>query len=97
MAIEARPSEISSRPPRRPGTAALPDTQTLEVRFVDLIGLKTTRHQWLSANSKFAFMAVESPGAIAVIDIEAGELVREYPYPGGGPLPHGVFHEPQQP
>jgi YVTN family beta-propeller protein len=80
-----------------PATAALLDTQTLEVRFVDLPGHTTTGHQWLSANGKFAFMAVESPGAIAVIDIEAGQLVREYPYPGGGPLPHGVFYEPQQP
>ena len=77
-----------------PATAALLDTRTLAVRFVDLPGHTTTGHQWLSANGKFAFMAVESPGAIAVIDIASGTLVREIPYPGG-PLPHGVFFEPE--
>jgi YVTN family beta-propeller protein len=76
-----------------PATAALLDTRTLAVRFVDLPAHTTTGHQWLSANGKYAFMAVESPGAIAVIDIAAGMLVREIPYPGG-PLPHGVYFEP---
>lgn len=77
-----------------PATAALLDTRTLDVRFVDLPGHTTTGHQWLSANGRYAFMAVESPGAIAVIDIEAGTLVRQFPYPGG-PLPHGVYFEPE--
>jgi YVTN family beta-propeller protein len=76
-----------------PATAALLNTDTLQVRFVDLPGHTTTGHQWLSANGKYAYMAVETPGAIAVIDIHAGTLIREYPYPGGGPLPHGVYFE----
>jgi YVTN family beta-propeller protein len=77
-----------------PATAALFDTRTHEVRFVDLPGHTTTGHQWLSPNGKLAFMAVESPGAIAVIDVESGTFLREYPYPGG-PLPHGVYFEPE--
>jgi hypothetical protein len=53
----------------------------------------TTGHQWLSANGKLTFMAVESPGAVAVIDNGDGRLVGEYPYPGG-PRVHGVFFRP---
>lgn len=75
--------------------AALIDTQTLTTRYVEMPGHTTTGHQWLSANGKFTFMAVESPGALAVIDNEAGALVDEYPYPGGGSRAHGVFYEPQ--
>jgi DNA-binding beta-propeller fold protein YncE len=74
--------------------AALIDTETLITRYVEMPNHTTTGHQWLSANGKFTFMAVESPGAVAVIDNEAGAVVDEYPYPGG-PRPHGVFHEPR--
>lgn len=45
-------------------------------------GHTTTGHQWLSAKGKFTFMAVESPGALALIDNRAGTLVDEYPYLG---------------
>lgn len=75
-----------------PAKMALLDTATLTVRTVELPGHTTTGHQWLSAGDRFTFIAVESPGAIAVVDNEKGELVREFPYPGG-PLPRGVFFE----
>jgi DNA-binding beta-propeller fold protein YncE len=75
--------------------AALIDTQTLTTTYVEMPAHTTTGHQWLSANGKFTFMAVESPGAIAVIDNEAADVVAEYPYPGGSRT-HGVFYEPEQ-
>jgi DNA-binding beta-propeller fold protein YncE len=73
--------------------AGLIDTATLTTRYVEMSGHTTTGHQWLSANGKYTFMAVESPGAVAVIDNAAGAIVDEYPYPGGS-RPHGVFYEP---
>jgi hypothetical protein len=75
--------------------AALIDTATLTTRYVEMPTHTTTGHQWLSANGKFTFIAVESPGAVAVIDNAAGSVVDEYPYPGGGSRPHGVFYQPQ--
>jgi DNA-binding beta-propeller fold protein YncE len=74
--------------------AALIDTETLTTRYIEMPAHTTTGHQWLSANGKYTFMAVESPGAVAVIDNEAAELIDDYPYPGGT-RPHGVFYEPQ--
>jgi DNA-binding beta-propeller fold protein YncE len=75
--------------------AALIDTSTLATTYVELPTHTTTGHQWLSANGKYTFMAVESPGAVAVIDNDAGAVVTEYAYPGAGTRPHGVFYEPQ--
>ena len=54
----------------------------------------------VSPNGKFTFIALEAlvttqPGAIAVVDNDSAEIVDTWPYPGGGPLPHGVFYEPQ--
>ena len=73
--------------------AALIDTATLTTRYVEMPAHSTTGHQWLSANGRFTFMAVESPGAVAVIENASGTVVDEYPYPGGGTRPHGVFYE----
>ena len=73
-------------------TMAMMNTDTLAVRRVELTGT-TTGHQWLSANSKYTFIAVESPGGIAVVDNEAGVQIDFYPYPGGQ-RPHGVYYEP---
>jgi len=75
--------------------AALVDTETLKTTYVELPAHTTTGHQWLSANDKYTFMAVESPGAVAVIDNEAAAFLTDYPYPGGGTRPHGVFYMPQ--
>jgi hypothetical protein len=75
--------------------AALIDTETLTTRYVELAPHTTTGHQWLSANGKHTFIAVESPGGLAVIDNQSGSLVADYAYPGGGSRPHGVFYEPQ--
>jgi DNA-binding beta-propeller fold protein YncE len=74
--------------------AGLIDTETLTTRYVEMPGHTTTGHQWLSANAKYTFMAVESPGAVAVIENATGAVVAEYPYPEGGPRPHGVFYVP---
>jgi DNA-binding beta-propeller fold protein YncE len=73
---------------------ALVDTRTLATTYVELPGHTTTGHQGVSANGAFTFMAVERPGAVAVIDNRSGTLVDEYPYPGA-PVPHGVFYEPE--
>ena len=74
-----------------PATMALMNTDTLAVRHVALTGT-TTGHQWLSANSKYTFIAVETPGGVAVVDNDAGAQVAFYPYPGGS-RPHGVYYE----
>jgi DNA-binding beta-propeller fold protein YncE len=79
---------------------ALMDTATLDVRFVNFPGYSISGHEWLSANGKYTFMALESssttsPGAIGVVDNRTGEVLDTWPYPGG-PWPHGVFYEPQK-
>jgi DNA-binding beta-propeller fold protein YncE len=77
---------------------ALMDTETLEVRFVTFPGYGISGHEWLSANGKYTYVALESldsakPGAIAVVDNDAGRALDVWRYPGG-PWPHGVFYEP---
>jgi YVTN family beta-propeller protein len=79
---------------------ALMDTETLQVRFVSFPGYGISGHQWLSANGKYTFIALESlvttkPGSIAVVQNDTGEVLDTWPYPGG-PQPHGVFFEPQE-
>jgi hypothetical protein len=80
---------------------ALMDTDTLEVRFVTFPeGYGISGHQWLSANGRYAFIAMESldlskPGAIGVVENRSGAIVDTWTYPGG-PWPHGVFHEPRE-
>jgi hypothetical protein len=76
------------------------DTDTLQVRFVSFPGYGISGHEWLSANGKYTFIALESlvttkPGAIAVVDNDSGEILDTWPYPGG-PWPHGVFYEPDE-
>jgi DNA-binding beta-propeller fold protein YncE len=78
---------------------ALMDTETLDVRFVEFPGYSISGHEWLSANGKFTFIALENPdttkpGAIGVVDNDSGEILATWPYPGG-PQPHGVFYEPE--
>jgi DNA-binding beta-propeller fold protein YncE len=82
-----------------PKQMALMDTATLAVRFVAFPGYGISGHEWLSANGKFTFIALESadvtkPGAIGVVDNRSGAILDIWPYPGG-PWPHGVFYEPQ--
>jgi DNA-binding beta-propeller fold protein YncE len=80
---------------------ALMDTDTLEVRFVTFPeGYGISGHQWLSANGRYTFIAMESldlskPGAIGVVENRSGAIVDTWTYPGG-PWPHGVFHEPRE-
>jgi DNA-binding beta-propeller fold protein YncE len=78
---------------------ALMDTETLAVRHVTFPGYGISGHEWLSANGKYTFIALEAlvttqPGAIAVVDNDSAEIVDTWTYPGG-PWPHGVFYEPQ--
>ena len=78
-----------------PAQIALMDTRSFAVRTVDIPGHTTTGHHWLSADSRFTFVAAESaegPGSLAVVDNEAAALVADHPYPGGS-RPHGVFAE----
>jgi YVTN family beta-propeller protein len=77
-----------------PATMAIMNTDTLAVRQVALTGT-TTGHEWLSANGKYTFIAVETPGGIAVVDNEAGAQIDLYPYPAGQ-RPHGVYYEPSR-
>jgi YVTN family beta-propeller protein len=77
---------------------ALMDTQTGDVRAITFPGYGISGHQWLSANGRYTYVALESvdltkPGAIATVDNETGEIVDTWAYPGG-PWPHGVFYEP---
>jgi hypothetical protein len=78
---------------------ALMDTDSLEVRFVNFTGYGISGHEWLSANGKYTFIALESldlakPGAIGVVENRSAEVLDIWPYPGG-PWAQGVFYEPQ--
>jgi YVTN family beta-propeller protein len=78
---------------------ALMDTETLQVRFVSFPGYGISGHQWLSANGRYTFIALEStsvgaPGGIGVVGNNSGQIIDIWTYPGG-PWPHGVFYEPQ--
>jgi DNA-binding beta-propeller fold protein YncE len=96
------PDTLSLTPDRRtlivglrgsPARMAFIDPHTLSTTYLALPGT-TTGHQALSPNGRFTFMAVESPGQVAVIDNESRTLVVTYPYPKGMLRPHGVFFEP---
>jgi DNA-binding beta-propeller fold protein YncE len=80
-----------------PAAISLLDTRTFDVRQVVIPNHPTSiaGHHWLSANGKYTFVAVESPGELAVVDNDAGVVVAQYPYPGGT-RPHGVFAVPEE-
>ena len=75
------------------------DTETLAVRHLTVAGHGISGHEWLSANGKFTFVAMEgagtNAGSLATVDTETGEVLRDTPYPTGLLRPHGVFYEPQ--
>jgi DNA-binding beta-propeller fold protein YncE len=77
-----------------PAEISLLDTSTFRATIVAIPGHTTTGHHWLSANGRRAFVAVESPGGVAVVDTETGATLDVYPYPNppGGNRVHGVFH-----
>ncbi len=80
-----------------PAEVDLVDTSTLVVTRIFITGT-TTGHQWLSANGRYTFVAVEGPvgvAGVAVIDNRTAAEVASYPYPGGG-RPHGLFYEPSR-
>ena len=81
-----------------PAQISLLDAKTFTVQLVSIPGHTTTGHHWLSKNGRLTFVAVESPGGLAVVDNETGAVVADYPYPNppGGNRPHGVFFQPQQ-
>jgi YVTN family beta-propeller protein len=76
-----------------PARMAFIDTRTLTTSYLGLLGT-TTGHQWLTRNSRYTFIALESPGQVGVVDNVTRTLVTTYPYPNGMPRPHGVFYEP---
>jgi len=76
-----------------PAQMAFIDTTTRATTYLLLPGT-TTGHQWLSRNSRFTFIALESPGRIGVVDNWTRTLVTTYAYPNGMPRLHGVFFEP---
>lgn len=75
---------------------AFMDTATLAVRSVTVAAHGISGHEWLSSNGKLVFVALESPGSLATIDVETGELLRDSPYPTRLTRPHGVFYEPRE-
>ena len=79
-----------------PAAISLLDTNAFDVRQVVIPNhpASIAGHHWLSANGKYTFVAVESPGELAVVDNEGGVVVAQYPYPGGL-RPHGVFAVPE--
>jgi hypothetical protein len=80
-----------------PAQISLLDTSSLQVRTVTIPGHLTTGHEWLSANGKFTFVALESPAGVAVVDNQAGTVAADYAYPAaaGGARAHGVFYDPR--
>jgi DNA-binding beta-propeller fold protein YncE len=69
------------------------DTASWAVSWTSLAGHGISGHQALSANGRYTFIAMESPGTLAVIDNASGTVVADYPYPTGRSRPHGVFLE----
>jgi hypothetical protein len=80
-----------------PAQISLLDTHSFAVQIVNIPGHTTTGHHWLSANGKYTFVAVESPGGLAVVDNNSGAVLADYPYPTppGGSRAHGVYYVPQ--
>lgn len=85
-----------------PAHVVLIDTGDITARrWVELRG-KTTGHQWLSADGRHSFVAVEATdgaGTVGVLDNRTGAVVSQHPYPlrqteSAAPRPHGVFYEP---
>ena len=77
-----------------PAQISLMDTETFAVRPVPIRGHVTTGHHWLSANSRYTFVAVETPAGLVVVDNETAEVVAEHRYPVGARA-HGVYYQPQ--
>ena len=79
---------------------ALMDTETLVSRFVTFPGFGISGHEWLSANGKYTFVALENTSRRSTRErspsstTTSGQILDNWTYPGG-PWPHGVFYEPQ--
>ena len=80
-----------------PAQITLLDTHSFATQIVTIPGHATTGHHWLSANGRYTFVAVETPGGLAVVDNDTGVVVADYPYPNppGGARAHGVFYVPE--
>jgi DNA-binding beta-propeller fold protein YncE len=79
---------------------ALMNTETFEVRHVTFTGYGISGHQWLSADGRSTYIALEAltpeqSGAVAVVDNGTAQVVETWPYTRG-PWPHGVFYEPSE-
>jgi DNA-binding beta-propeller fold protein YncE len=75
---------------------AFMDTETLAVRQVKIDTHGISGHEWLSRSGRITFIALESPGSLAAIDTETGDVLYDAPYPTGLLRPHGVFYEPKR-
>ena len=80
-----------------PAQISLLDLHTFTVQPIPIPGHTTTGHHWLSRDGRFTFVAVESPGGLAVVNNETAKVVADYPYPSppGGTRPHGVYYIPR--
>ena len=79
-----------------PAQISFLDVATFTAAVVNIPGHTTTGHHWLSANGKYTFVAVETPGGVAVVENATGVTLAVHPYPDppGGNRVHGVFYIP---
>jgi DNA-binding beta-propeller fold protein YncE len=75
---------------------AFMDTEALTVRQVKIDTHGISGHEWLSRSGGITFIALESPGSLAAIDTDTGDVLYDMPYPTGLLRPHGVFFEPRR-
>jgi DNA-binding beta-propeller fold protein YncE len=78
-----------------PAQVSMLDTDTFAVRSAGIPGHTTTGHHWLSPDGALSYVAVENPGALAIVDNETGAVLSELAYPVGN-RPHGVFLSPRR-
>jgi DNA-binding beta-propeller fold protein YncE len=79
-----------------PAQISLLDIESFDVQVVNIPGHSTTGHHWLSADTKFTFVAVENPAGLVVVDNDTAAILADYAYPNppGGTRAHGVFYIP---
>ena len=81
-----------------PAQVSFLDLESFAAVIAPIPGHTTTGHQWLSANGRYTFVAVENPGGVALVDNRSGATLALYPYPvpPGGNRAHGLFYTPRR-
>jgi hypothetical protein len=79
-----------------PSQMALMDTDTRVVRHRRVPGYGISGHEWLSANGKYTFIALEStdetkPGGIGVVENDSGNDPRRLALPIGALAPRSLL------